>query len=397
MKHSFRQTGLAALAFAAVLAGCNTADQQPVQAVNNNQQEIPSTAKSGDVIPGSYIIVLRPDAGIQGNLGAVTGKVHAILTDHGISKSALAAIYETALQGFSVNISAENAGLLSKDPRVQFVEKDRVATLDPNEMVGVPEYGPRAQAQSTPWGITRVGGASNGTGKTAWVIDTGIDPNHADLTVNTTKSRNFSSGNSYTDGNGHGTHVAGTIAAKNNNNYVVGVAAGATVVAIRVLNNNGSGTTTSILNGINYVSNNAAANDVANMSLGFGGVVTSVDNAVTTLANKGVKIAIAAGNSGVHAGNVTPARVNHSNVYTVTAMNSSNAMASFSNYGNPPCDYAAPGVSVLSLWKSGGSNTISGTSMAAPHVAGILLLGAVATDGYITGDKDGTPDPIAHR
>src|SRR5690606_33689667 len=109
---------------------------------------------------------------------------------------------------------------------------------------------------------------------------------------------------------------------------------------------------------------------------------------------KGIKFVLAAGNEGTHANNSSPARVNGTNVYTISAMNSSDSWASFSNYGNPPVDYAAPGVSVKSTWRNGGYNTISGTSMAAPHAAGVLLLGAPRTDGTVKNDPDGNPDPI---
>ncbi|GAB3176826.1 S8 family serine peptidase [Telluribacter humicola] len=115
------------------------------------------------------------------------------------------------------------------------------------------------------------------------------------------------------------------------------------------------------------------------------------------LVRKGIKFAIAAGNSSADANTASPARVNHTNVYTVSAHNSADAFASFSNFGNPPIDYCAPGVSILSTWKGGGYNTISGTSMAAPHVCGILLLGSVQTRGSVNGDPDGKPDPLATR
>jgi len=111
----------------------------------------------------------------------------------------------------------------------------------------------------------------------------------------------------------------------------------------------------------------------------------------------GIKFVLAAGNSAIDANNSSPARVNGVNIYTISASDSQDRLASFSNFGNPPVDYAAPGVSINSTWKGGGYNTISGTSMAAPHAAGILLLGAPRTGGFVTGDKDNTPDPIMVR
>ncbi|WP_255345339.1 S8 family serine peptidase [Pontibacter sp. BAB1700] len=130
------------------------------------------------------------------------------------------------------------------------------------------------------------------------------------------------------------------------------------------------------------------------MSLG-GPVSQALDDAVVAAASKGIKFALAAGNESTHASNSSPARANHANIYTVSAMNSSDSWASFSNYGNPPVDVCAPGVSINSTWMNGGYNTISGTSMASPHVAGLLLHGPLKTSGTVKNDPDGNPDPIA--
>ena len=197
------------------------------------------------------------------------------------------------------------------------------------------------------------------------------------------------------DQNGHGTHVAGTVGAKNNTTGVVGVASDALVVAVRVLNRNGSGTTSGVIAGVDYVAANAAAGDAANMSLG-GGASTALDNAVLA-ASSSCPFAVAAGNDSANANNYSPARVNGPNVYTVSSMTSSNTWSSFSNYGNPPVDYCAPGSSIYSTYKGGGYTTLSGTSMASPHVCGILLIGGITSDGNVAGDPDGNPDPIAHH
>jgi subtilisin family serine protease len=251
-----------------------------------------------------------------------------------------------------------------------------------------------------PWGVPRVGGPveAAASGKTAWVIDTGIDPNHPDLNVDVSRAVSYVTRGRYStaDANGHGTHVAGTIGAINNNIDVVGVAAGATLVGVRVLDGSGSGLYSWVIAGVDYVAANAAPGDVANMSLGGGGSAT-LDQAVINAASQGILFAVAAGNDSANAGSYSPARANHANIYTVSAIDNTDNFAWFSNYGNPPVDVAAPGVNILSTKKGGGTTTMSGTSMATPHVAGLLLLGLpLHTSGTALGDPDGIPDPIAH-
>jgi hypothetical protein len=254
---------------------------------------------------------------------------------------------------------------------------------------------PDALSQCKPWGISRVGGGASGVGKRAWIIDSGIDLTHPDLNINTALSISFVMNSpGVADLNGHGTHVAGTIAAKDNGFGVIGVAAGAEVVAVRVLSDEG-GTTSAIVAGVNYVAANpnVSSADVVNMSLG-GPPSQAVDDAV--LALSGVcKVVVAAGNDAKNANYVSPARVNGPNIFTVSAMDIYDKIASFSNYGNGPVDYSAPGVNVASCWLNGGYAYENGTSMAAPHVAGILLLGTICASSKITGDPDGTADLIA--
>jgi subtilisin family serine protease len=300
-----------------------------------------------------------------------------------------------AAPGFTAAIPEARLSRIVGDPRVEIVEKDYIVTLDLPRAEARPGGG-GSTGQTTPWGITRVGGAGDGTGKTAWIIDTGIDLAHTDL--NTSRNCHAAFGfNTPADGNGHGTHVAGTIAAKNNSQDVVGVAANAYVCAVRVLGNSGSGSYSGIIDGVNYVAANGANGDVANMSLGGSGSNATLEKAVSDAAAKGIKFALAAGNDGANANNFTPARVNGANIYTISAIASNDCLTSWSNYGNPPVDYAAPGSSILSTKKGGGTTTMSGTSMASPHVAGILLLGGVRADGQACTDPDGNPDPIAHR
>lgn len=249
--------------------------------------------------------------------------------------------------------------------------------------------------ETLPWNIERVG-YGDGSGKTVWVIDSGIDTDHPDLNVDLTRSRSLIYGNpSIEDGFGHGTSVAGIIAAKNNGSGMIGVAANATVVALRVFDDAGAGTLSRAINAVLHVSNNAKPGDVVNMSLGSG-MSTTLDNAVRTAAEKGILFAIAAGNSAVDCYQSSPARVDAPGVYTVSGMDIYNRLSASSNFG-ASVDFAAPGVNATVTTKGGGiGGGAGGTSMAAPHVAGVLLLrGTVYSQGTITGDKDATPDPIA--
>lgn len=383
---------LVAIFLVIMISGCSQKE------IVTPDEETASLIKSAS-LSVKYIVVLNNDADLlnynfQTRNSRIKGKALGLLKKYEIT-SDVEEIYETALQGFTVKMTPALARKLGTDPLVKFVEADKVISLSPIVMNGKPGPSPQP-AQSLPWGIERVGGPGDGTGKIAWVIDTGIDLTHPDLNVDASRSATFIGGKSTPwDENGHGTHVAGIIAAKNNNIGVVGVAAGATVVSVRVLNRQGSGTNSGVISGVNYVAENGVKGDVANMSLG-GGASDALDLAVFN-ASKNVKFALAAGNESDDANNHSPARVNGTNIYTVSAMWEGDSWASFSNFGNPPVDYCAPGVYIYSTYKNGSYETLHGTSMATPHVAGLLLLGKIQTDGYVTGDPDGEPDPIAHR
>jgi len=351
-------------------------------------------AKAGDKIEGSYICVFRDRAVGRGNERSEA--VRAAQAGGGN----LQHVYSKALQGFAVQASAQGvANMQARNANIKYCEQDQVASIIlPVEANAKPGGGGGTPpAEQTPVGITRVGGGLSGATGTAWVIDTGIDLDHPDLNVDTALSRNFvTRETSPEDLNGHGTHVAGTIAAIDNDIGVVGVAAGAKVAAVRVLNRRGSGSYSDIIAGIDYVAATGEAGDVANMSLG-GGASQALDDAVLNAASTGIVFALAAGNESTSATTKSPARTNGPNVYTVSAIDKNDVWASFSNYGNPPIDWAAPGVAILSTWKDGGYNSISGTSMATPHVAGLYLLGTVRADGQAINDPDGNRDAIAHH
>ena len=359
----------------------------------------PAAAKPGDKIEGSYICVFKNDAVARGNVRAEANK--AASQSGGNVKH----VYENSIRGFSTNMSTTAASRIAgRNPKVAYCEQDQEMGFEQDSdaltfrQLGKPT--PTQPAQQTPWGVTRVnGGAGVTTNARAWVIDTGIDLDHPDLNVNSGLSRNFvSRETSPEDLNGHGTHVAGTIAAKNDTKGVIGVVPGAEVVAVRVLNRRGSGSNSDVIAGVDYVAGQVRAGvaksaDVANMSLG-GGVSLALDTAVKNAAATGIRFTLAAGNESDDANNHSPARANGTNIYTVSSFAQGNSWSSFSNYGNPPIDWAEPGSSILSTYKDGGYATASGTSMAAPHLAGILLAGPVRADGTVPNDPDSTDDKI---
>ena len=346
--------------------------------------------RAGDKIQGSYICVFNKNAvsrsNAQGEAKRATQAVNAQLTH----------VYSVAIRGFSANMAPQAVERMkANNPNIAYCEQDQVITVVPITAQAKPGGGGTVQPpQETPWGIARVNGGGAGTFATAWIIDTGLTFDHPDLRTDMARSRSFlSRDTSPVDQNGHGTHVAGTIAALDNSIGVIGVAPGATVVAVRVLDRRGSGTNSGVIAGVDYVAQNGRAGDVANMSLG-GGVSQALDDAVVGASAGGVRFALAAGNESDNANNHSPARANGPNVYTVSAFSIGDKWASFSNYGNPPIDFAEPGVSIKSTWLSGGYNTISGTSMATPHLAGLLLAGAIKAGGNVAGDPDGNPDII---
>ena len=353
----------------------------------------PAAAKRGDKIEGSYICVFKSAAVSRGNVRAEANK--AASQGGGNIKH----VYENSIRGFATNMSATAAAqIASRNQKIAYCEQDQEVTADQDAMtfreLGKPTAGtPTQPAQRTPWGITRVGGGGSASSNKAWVIDTGIDLDHPDLIVDQILSKNFvSRETSPNDLNGHGSHVAGTIAAVKNTIGVVGVVPGTTVVAVRVLNRRGSGSNSDVIAGVDYVAKTGSVGDVANMSLG-GGVSAALDSAVIA-ASKNVKFALAAGNESDNANNHSPGRANGAHIYTVSAFADGDKWASFSNYGNPPIDYAEPGVSILSTYKDGGYATLSGTSMATPHLAGLLLAGAVRSGGTVADDPDPNNDTI---
>lgn len=342
----------------------------------------------------SFIFVFTGDV----PAAEVGGRANALARANG---GRVTHVYSTAIRGFAAKMPAEAAArLAAQNPAIAYHEPDAIAFAfeKPPWAGGGGGDSAACVPQETPWGVTRVGGGVSGALGTAWVIDSGIDLDHADLNVDAGRSVNFvlRGKNTPDDGHGHGTHVAGTIAAIDNDCDVVGVAPGATLVAVRVLGNSGSGSYAGVIAGVDHVAANASPGDVANMSLG-GPKSQALNDAVEGAAATGVAFALAAGNSADDAANYSPASADGPNIYTVSAINSNNDnfAVTFSNYGSF-VDCAAPGVGVLSTAKGGGTTTYSGTSMAAPHVAGLLLFGTPGFDGTANNDPDIWPDPICH-
>lgn len=370
--------------------------EKDVTAITNPGDEEPCVqsmgVNNGDVIEGQYIVVYNPATVSRSEMAAnrIEQKSESVLEKNKIPRSRIEKTFGGDRGGFVAKLSAEEATTLQKDISIAAIEPDRVIKLSTCFTVASPRL--------LTWNIQRVG-YGNGIGKTAWVIDTGIDFEHPDLTVDTTRSRSFLSGvPSARDENGHGTHVAGIIGGKNNSFGVLGVASGATLISVRVLGKDGEGTLSSVIQALSYINANAKAGDVVNMSLGEDVSSPILIQAVQNTAAKGIYISIAAGNESTDANKYSPGNTNGTNIYTVSAIDSLDKFAGFSNYRNDVVDFAAPGVRILSTYTQNRYAYLSGTSMAAPHLAGLLLLKGrnITSSGTALNDPDGVPDPIAH-
>lgn len=310
--------------------------------------------------------------------------------------------FTTAIKGFSANMSLTAAiNLAERNPNIAYFEPNGVASIGGKSRGSKGGKGgnPLSSPQVTPWGITRVGGSMDATGKHVWIIDSGIDANNADLNVDTTNSWNLTgnkSDNDFWDRNGHGTHVSGTLAAIDNNLGVVGVASNASIRAIRVFGASGQGFVDDIVEGVDWVAAHGTSGDVVNMSIITTGLFDSLHDAIVSAANNGFKFSVCAGNDSELVTLSDPGRVEHANVNVVSAIDDTDTFASFSNYGNPTIDFAAPGVGVDSYVLNNYIRNWEGCSMAVPHVSGIMLFGSVNTDGSAVNDPDTNPDPIAH-
>jgi subtilisin family serine protease len=321
---------------------------------------VESTVAANELDPTStnYIIVFKPAANVDREIGSI-----------GAAKARIGNRFDNAFKGVTARLNDRQVFALSKNPNISFIEKDSsVSLVQPVSLT---------EQISATWGLDRIDQpigrdgiytySATGSGVTAYVIDTGILSSHSQF-GGRVQSGFSSIGGGTQDCNGHGTHVAGTIGSS-----TFGVAKSVSLVPVRVLDCNGSGTISGVIAGIDWVASQATGGlRVANMSLG-GAASSALDTAVNGLINKGVTVVVAAGNNGANACNYSPARVPAA--ITVAASSSSDSFASYSNRGS--CvDIIAPGSSIQSTWHTSNSatNTISGTSMASPHVAGAVAL-----------------------
>jgi subtilisin family serine protease len=382
------KVGKTAVTLGAVLALAACSDESPV--AGRATVAAPLLSAGANAIEGEYIVVLKEGANPR-SVAAVAGVTPEFE-------------YTSALNGFSASLNRGQLTALQHNPNVEYIEENQVMSVD------------ITQSGAT-WGLDRIDQTSNtlngtyiytgtATNVTAYIIDTGILPTHTQFGTRAASVYN-SAGGSANDCNGHGTHVAGTVGGA-----TYGVAKGVRIRGVKVLGCSGSGSSSGIIAGVDWVRANAVKPAVANMSLG-GGYSSASNTAVNNLANSGVFVAVASGNSNANACNYSPASA--ANVTSVNASTSSNAKASYSNYGSCTHLYA-PGSSITSAWYTSttATNTISGTSMASPHVAGVGALylasnpGASnatvkswiinnATANVISGNPSGTPNRLLFK
>ncbi|MFJ9111294.1 S8 family peptidase [Streptomyces sp. NPDC102283] len=361
---------IAAASTLALAVGAGTA--LPAQAAPAPEGRVLHAGAAG-AVPGSYIVTLKETAGFRAS--AAQGK--KLIAGYG---GRIERTYTSALNGYAAQLSSTGAKRLAADPAVASVEQNQ-------------KVHSTATQTNAPWGLDRIDQPnlplngtftypdSAGVNTTVYVLDTGVRITHQDIVGRASNGYDFvDNDNVAQDGNGHGTHVATTAAGT-----VYGVAKKAKIVAVRVLNNSGSGTTAGVIAGVDWITANHVASSVANVSLG-GGPSTTLDNAVRRSIASGVTYSIAAGNSNAPASGFSPARVE--TALTVGATTRTDARATYSNHG-PLVDLFAPGSDITAGWATSDTATYTGngTSFAAPHVAGAAAV-------YLTNHPGSSPAAV---
>ncbi|CAM5568421.1 serine protease [Streptomyces avidinii] len=373
MRHTRRKVaGIGATATLALALGVAAA--LPASAASDAPQGVIENAGAAGTVSGSYIVTLHDSAARS---TADSGKAVAKRYGARIDRT-----YSAALNGYSVEVSEAQAKKLAADPAVKSVVQNRIFTVDTTQP-NPPSWGlDRIDQRALPLDNSYTYPDKAGEGVTAYIIDTGVRKTHQDLGGRASDGYDaIDNDNTAQDGHGHGTHVAGTVAGTS-----YGVAKKAKIVGVRVLDNNGSGTTAQVVAGIDWVTAHAVKPAVANMSLG-GGADSALDTAVRNSIASGITYGVAAGNESTNANTKSPARV--AEAITVGATTNTDAKASYSNFGTI-LDLFAPGSNITSSWGTGdtATNTISGTSMATPHVVGAAAL-------YLAANPAATPAQVS--
>jgi aqualysin 1 len=333
-------------------------------------------AAADEAVPGAYIVVFKAEMTAQAGVEQLMGQVH----DLGVTEKY---VYQDAIQGFAATLSDSALAALRQSPAVAYVEEDQVVKIS------------ASRQRNVTWGLDRISQRklplnnvftfkSTGKGVTAYIIDTGITPSHADFSGRAKVGMDaMNDGQNGVDCHGHGTHVAGTIGGE-----IYGVAKDVNLVAVRVLDCFGSGTVSSVVAGIDWVTRNHEGRKpaVANMSLG-GMPSETLDSAIKKSIEDGITYVVAAGNNGDDACSSSPARVKEA--VTVGATDTTDTRAPWSNFGS--ClDIFAPGVGITSDWPDNTQHELSGTSMASPHVAGVAAL-------YLSTHPGASPSEVRNR
>ncbi|KAI8628626.1 subtilisin-like protease PR1K [Xylariaceae sp. FL1651] len=354
--------------------------------------------RSGEIIEGKYIVKMKGSTGtevLETHKNMVASKVDYTYNSHKFA-------------GFAASMTPEEVEALQQLPDVEYIEHDAVVTASAAVTQNGADWGLARLSSTSAGGSTYTYDDSAGSGVCAYVVDTGIDVTHPDFEGRATFVDNEVDGDN-TDGNGHGTHVAGTIGSA-----TFGVAKKVSLYAVKVLGADGSGSNSGVIAGMDFVVSDAPSRNcpngvVVNLSLG-GGASSAVNQAAANVVSAGYFMAVAAGNSGADASTSSPA--SEPSVCTAGATDINDAFASYSNFGSL-VDILAPGSNIQSTWPNGQTNTISGTSMASPHVAGLgaYFLGlrassagnmcayiqSVAQQGVISGVPSGTTNAIVQN